>query len=344
VSAAVASVAGATSRLPAWWGANDWLELEVAGALDERPELLRVHHVSRAAVLKTAEKMAAYADHRTGRGCRPTNELLVTLCQCSLSTVQRARRVLKALGLVRVVVRGRSFMTRAERLQAWRRGSTARMVAAEFALCSRSRRAPKESTSGLERGARFVSAGPLPVDGDTPPGAHKVSASLQSRSGLLRRRTERGGTASRPAHTEGVDAERARSLAEATRGRIGWLRGVSWRRLAPTLARFARAGWSDVDVALAVADALAARGWRVPANLKTPAAYLAGLLRAVDVDDRPTVQRAAHLAWLREQAAAERAARRAQVLAIAGRCAHGVAANGAGQPSRGVAPCGECTP
>jgi hypothetical protein len=133
--------------------------------------------------------------------------------------------------------------------------------------------------------------------------------------------------------------------AESVRDRLGWLRGQSWRRLAPTLAKFARAGWSVADVELATRDVLAIRGHRVPAELRHPAAYLAGLLRDVDpAGERPSVALAAHEAWLREQAAAERAARRARVLAIAGRCAHGVPADGAGQPSRGVGPCRQCLP
>ena len=37
----------------------------------------------------------------------------------------------------------------------------------------------------------------------------------------------------------------------------------------------------------AVVDALATRGWRVPSRLEQPAAYLATLLRPLDVEDRP---------------------------------------------------------
>jgi hypothetical protein len=94
------------------------------------------------------------------------------------------------------------------------------------------------------------------------------------------------------------------------------------------------------DVELGARDVLAVRGHRVPAELRHPAAYLAGLLRDLDPADRPTV----HEAWVAERAAAERAGRRVRVLALAGKCAHGVPADGAGQPSRGVAPCPACRP
>ena len=131
ISAGIRPDAGATSQLPAWWGADDWLQ-EVRDALT--PEACREFHVAPDTALKVAECMAASADFRTGRDCRPTNERLVAAARCSLSTVQRARRALKALGLVVELVRGRSILTRSERLAAWRRGSSHRQIAAEFAL------------------------------------------------------------------------------------------------------------------------------------------------------------------------------------------------------------------
>jgi hypothetical protein len=141
---------GATSRLPAWWSATDWVEGEVRGAVEEHRDLCQAHHVDPDTVLAVARGMATFADFRTGRDCRPTNTRLVALLRCSLSTVQRARRVLKQLGLVVELIRGRSIMTRAERLTAWERGSSHRQVAAEFALCSRRRR-PQRRPAVVER-------------------------------------------------------------------------------------------------------------------------------------------------------------------------------------------------
>src|SRR3982750_2368897 len=117
-------------------------------------------HVDPHTVLSLARGMAYYADHRTGRDCRPTNTRLVELVRVSLSTVQRARRVLKALGLVVELIAGRSVMTRSERLAAWRRGSSHRRIAATFALCSRrQRRRPRLQV----------------VERDTPPSATRSS-------------------------------------------------------------------------------------------------------------------------------------------------------------------------
>jgi hypothetical protein len=153
IGAGVRPAPGATSRRPAWWGAADWIEVEVRGAVGARRDLCRAHHVDPDTVVAVARGMAGFADFRTGRNCRPTNARLVALLRVSLSTVQRARRVLKELGLVVELLAGRSVMTRAERLTAWRRGSSHRRLAAEFALCSRRHRPPHR---------------PPAVDRDTP--------------------------------------------------------------------------------------------------------------------------------------------------------------------------------
>jgi DNA-binding transcriptional ArsR family regulator len=163
IGAGVRPAPGATSRRPAWWGAADWIEVEVRGAVAARRDLCRAHHVDPDTVLAVARGMAGFADFRTGRNCRPTNARLVELLRVSLSTVQRARRVLKELGLVVELLAGRSIMTRAERLTAWRRGSSHRRLAAEFALCSRRHHRPHRRPPAVER--------------DTPPAAPKERCS-----------------------------------------------------------------------------------------------------------------------------------------------------------------------
>lgn len=348
VSAGITPVPGSTSRLPVWWGRADWLEVEVRGALDEHPGACREHHVSPDAVLAVARAMASFADAVTGRDCRPTNERMVEAARVSLSTVQRARRVLKALRLVVEVTAGRSVMTLAERLAAHERGSSHRAIAAEFVLCSRRDRRPRL----VDNQAPDLQV----VDGDTPPVGKVVRTHPQQSRGHLRTRTETMSTASRRAHTEtihrrardGVDPA-ARRLAEALRWRVGWLRDVPARRMAPTLTRFARAGWSLRDVELAIRDVLAARGKRVPARLDRPAAYLAWLLRDVDPADRPSVLEDAYAAAMaaaaaaRRSAAAEtRAAQRRWTAALATSCAHGVPAGDVPDPAGGHLACLDC--
>jgi DNA-binding transcriptional ArsR family regulator len=328
IGAGVRPAPGATSRRPAWWGAADWIEVEVRGAVGARRDLCRAHHVDPDTVVAVARGMAGFADFRTGRHCRPTNARLVALLRVSLSTVQRARRVLKELGLVVELLAGRSVMTRAERLTAWRRGSSHRRLAAEFALCSRRRR-PSRRPPAVER--------------DTPPSASKKRCSLTERTSLLQTTPEPRRGAPRPAATrKGTPRRRpqaapgTRRLAEHVRRRLPWLAGVSARRLTPTLHRFAVAGWTPRDIDRAVTDALATRGWRLPRTLTQPAAYLAHLLRALDPADRPGALDA-HIAAVE---AAQRTYERQ--LIVGPPCPHGQPAGDLPSPLRGHLACPAC--
>jgi hypothetical protein len=342
---------GATSRLPAWWSADDWLD-EVKEALTV--EVCAEFSVAPDTALAVARRMAEHADYRTGRDCRPTNERLVELAQVSLSTVQRARRALKRLGLVVELVRGRSILSRAERLAAWRRGSSHRQVAAEFALCSRRER--PRSADVREGSTVSVPGGVTPstvvhnrrrraqsVDGDTPPGSEKVDPSLTSRSSLVGRKAETSEEEAAPRLAPTSKGRRraghdpaARRLAERARARLGWLAAVSAARLTPTLHRFARAGWTAKDVERAVADSLATRGWRVPRELTQPAAYLAALLREVDPADRPGALDEHMAAVEAAQAAYERR------LIHGAPCEHGQPAGDVPSPLRGNLACPAC--
>lgn len=312
VSAGITPAPGTTSRLPVWWGPTDWVEVDVRGALTEA--VCREHHVAHDTVLSVARAMARFADRATGRGCRPTNERLVEAAQCSLSTVQRARRLLKALGLVVEVTAGRSNMTRDERLEAWERGSSHRAVAAEFVLCSR-----RERTRRPQPDLRVV-------ERDTPPVGQVVRGEVTSRRTPLRDQEPKRGGRSAPALTEKgrrrpapVADLRPRRLAVAVKAGLEWLRDVETGRLVPALTKFAQEDWSGDDVALAIRNVIAARGHRgVPAKLRMPAAYLAKLLREVDPADRPTV----HERWVRDTERAE-ASRRLRAATTTELCGHG---------------------
>jgi len=327
IAAGIRPDPGATSSLPAWWSAPNWVEADVRSAVGEHPELCQAHHVDPDTVIAVARGMAHFADHRTGRNCRPTNARLVTLVRVSLSTVQRARRVLKALDLVVELVRGRSIMTRTERLAAWRRGSAHRQIAAEFALCS-PRRHPQPQPTIVER--------------DTPPGTPGLTPSSFDPNTDLQATTETRKAAPRPAATQKIPApprkqdQRARRLAEAVRHRLPWLSGTSARRLTPTLHRFAQAGWTPRDIDRAVTDALATRGWRLPRTLTQPAAYLAHLLRALDPADRPGALDA-HIAAVE---AAQRTYERQ--LIVSPPCPHGQPAGDLPSPLRGHLACPAC--
>jgi hypothetical protein len=319
---------GATSTRPAWWSAKDWVEVEVRGAVDERLDLCRAHHVDPDTVLAVARGMATYADFDTGRECRPTNARLVEDLRVSLSTVQRARRVLKALGLVVELIAGRSQMTRAERLAAWRRGSSHRRIAATFALCSRRRR-PRLRLVAVER--------------DTPPSAPTDHLSPQDQTTRLHTTADTRKGASRPAPTQKAPptARRrpdpaTRHLVDGTKARLGWLAAVPVSRLAPPLHRFAHAGWTPRDIDRAVTDALTARGWRLPREVRQPAAYLATLLRPLDPADRP----GALDEWMAERGRAQRTYERQ--LIVGSPCPHGQPAGDLPSPLRGHLACPAC--
>ncbi len=107
-------------------------------------------------------------------------------------------------------------------------------------------------------------------------------------------------------------------------------------RLAPTLHRFAQAGWTPRDIDRAVVDCLGARGWRLPRELTQPAAYLATLLREVDPADRP----GALDEWIAVQERDQRAYERQLLHGTP--CAHGVPAGDVPSPLRGTVACPLC--
>ena len=262
-------------------------DLDVDSALRENPDVCRKHHAAPDTVRTLARALAHFADKATGRDCRPTNERLMELCQFSLSTLKRTRRVLKDLGLVVELISGRSFMNYKERMAAWRRGSSHRRIAATFALCSRRGR---PSNPVKKRPASAPA-----VDRDPPPRSRRERRDLTLSKTHLRRQTETSdevalrapSPTSKGRGRSGHDPA-SRRLAEAVRRRLTWLSAVSAARMTPTLHRFAQAGWTPRDVERMVDDRRAARGWNViPRDLRQPAAYLAGLLRDVDPLDRP---------------------------------------------------------
>lgn len=337
VSAGIHGAPGATSRTPAWWSATDWTA-EVKATLRLHRDVCRAHHVEPDTVLAVARGMASYADYATGRDCRPTNDRLVADVQVSLSTVQRARRVLKALGFVVELVAGRSFLTRQERIAAWRRGSAHRQLAAEFALCGR-----RDRPRRLHRGHRHPQVHRPVVERDTPPSSPKESLVSHLSRTHLRATAETRKAAPRPAPTEDVTKRSrrrghplARRLAEGVQKRLSWTRGVSAARLIPLLTPLALAGWTARDVERAADDTRAVLSWKVPTTLDQPAAYLARLLRNVDPADRPGA--------LDEFVAATEAAQRGHELQlrIGSPCAHGQPAGDVPHPLHGHLACPLC--
>lgn len=125
--------------VPCWTGrAQRWSRFTVPVAYaarydsDVRP-VMPGNPISLKAVVRVAEARAAYADHSTGRGSRPTNERLAADTGLSVRTVQRADTALRLLGVATEVLRGRQ-RTRVERLASWRVGDRGRGWASVWAL------------------------------------------------------------------------------------------------------------------------------------------------------------------------------------------------------------------
>lgn len=125
--------------VPCWSGrARRWAQETVPAAYRQRYDtyvrpVMPGNPVSLKSVVAVAEARASFADHRTGRDCRPTNDRLAKLTGLSVRTVQRASTALRLLGVATEVLRGRQ-RTRAERYASWRVGDRGRGWASVWAL------------------------------------------------------------------------------------------------------------------------------------------------------------------------------------------------------------------
>ncbi len=272
---------GACSARPAWWSRADWTGVEVWCVVAAGVDICKAVHADPHTVVRVARAMAGYADYTTGRDCRPTNTRLATDLHMSVRQIQRARDALKRLHLVVELVRGRSVLTRAERLTAWRRGSTHRRLAAEFALLS-VRRRPQPTGPAVDH---VTPPGVSPGKSATSPESKFFTRPDRTRTGAARRAPTRKGQTGRANRTYPADV-RVRRLITGLQQRVYWLRQVSPRRLT-ALHRFALAGWTVRDIQTAADETLRARNWTIPQQIDHPAAYLATLLRDIDPADRP---------------------------------------------------------
>ena len=129
----------AWSPIPCWSGrARRWAHETVPAAYRQRYDThvrtaMPNNPVSLKALIAVAEARATFADHRTGRNCRPTNARLAAMTGLSVRCVQRASTALRLLGVATEVMRGRQ-RTRNERYASWRVGDRGRGWASVWAL------------------------------------------------------------------------------------------------------------------------------------------------------------------------------------------------------------------
>ncbi|WP_232527043.1 helix-turn-helix domain-containing protein [Mycobacterium intracellulare] len=307
--------------VPCWTGRLErWARWTVAVAYDCRYDaqvrpVMPGNPISRRALLAIARARARYADHATGRNCRPSNERLAADTGYSVRTVQRADTVLRLLGVATEVLRGRQ-RTRVERLASWRVGDRGRGWASVWAL---------HDNPQL---ARFVQRlSPHPRSGpvrDQPSGKDVVTTGPggpagRRQSGAVRRRAPDGG---------GV--ARARAW-RASANPPPWARRHTAGAWAALLAGPAAYGWTPRDLNALITDWAAVTGRRIPDHPHKPIGLLGAMLawhgrehlaeRPAALDEaREVAERAAHRAHLAAQRAAHGEHERARA---AGRAALG---------------------
>jgi len=304
----------AWGAIPCWSGrARRWARITVPAAYHERYEshvrpAMPNNPVSLKALVAVAEARASFADHRTGRDCRPTNARLSNITGLSVRTVQRASTALRLLGVATEVMRGRQ-RTRAERFASWRVGDKGRGWASVWALHdSRIQKLSPHPGGSLLRSK-------TPCKSVLTTHARRQAAS----SGAAARRTSPDSQARALANKWVVDQQ---SPPWARRYRTG----TPWARV---LTGAAQHGWTPRDINQLITDWIGTGHW-VPDDPHKPIGLLGAILASHgNLQERPSAldearelaELAAHRALIAAQLAqrdADRAAREAGRAALDG--------------------------
>ena len=261
------------AAIPCWSGrAQRWAHYAVPTAYALRYDThvrpaMPNNPISLKSLVAVAEARASFADHRTGRDCRPTNARLAELTGLSVRTVQRASTALRLLGVATEVVRGRQ-RTRAERFASWRVGDKGRGWASVWAL----------------HDCRFQVLSPHP-------GGSQLNLQTPAQS-LLTTASRRPAAGSSAATRRPGPETRALALANKwirSEQSPPWARryhtGAPWARV---LAGPARHGWTPRDVNSLIRDWVGTGHW-LPESPHKPIGLLAAILTAHgDLTNRPS--------------------------------------------------------
>jgi hypothetical protein len=314
----------AYAGIPCWWSAERWMD-HVARVYQRSYLLLRPRLVASSGggislptVLAYAAAQAAAADHRTGRGSRPSLAGMATTAARGRRTIQRARLFLRLAGLATEIQPGRT-RTYPERITSWERGDRARGWTAVYALH------PSPTYPDPVDNSRIIRTGHTP-DG-TPPrsGSLSPSASAEKRVSTQDNNQEpptgdKDGASRRASTTKGchdlvASGTRAPGTALMLAWRAdpacpGWAQAYAAHRWAGALAAAATASWTARDLTQLLTD-LTTAGHHILTHPRRPISYLLALLHKVDLHEPPTLTRdlydAAHRA-ARAELATERAA------------------------------------
>jgi hypothetical protein len=287
------------AAIPCWSGrAQRWVESTVPTAYMVRYDThvrpaMPNNPVSLKSLVAVAQARASFADHATGRDCRPTNERLAEMTGLSVRTVQRASTALRLLGVATEVMRGRQ-RTKAERFASWRVGDKGRGWASVWSL----------------------------HDGRYPLSPHPGGSQLEHKNtpkSVLTTHSRRQIAGSGAATRRQSPEPRALALANewiASEQSPPWAgryrTGTPW---APILAGPARHGWTARDVNTLISDWVGTGHW-VPESPHKPIGLLGAILAAHgDLNNRPSAHEVAReqeeLARARARVTAQLAAREA---------------------------------
>lgn len=255
-----------------WKGAQHWVTFVVPTAYALRYDsvvrpAMPGNPISLKTLVRVAEARAHFADYRTGRNCRPSNQTLATAAGVSVRTAQRASTALRLLGVATEVLRGRQ-RSRAERFASWRVADRGRGWASVWAL-HESR--IHQLLSPHPRSGRFT----------------KKTHSLELLTTANRSKSRGHHPASR-----GLEQHPAWTLARqwvANSSSPPWTR--QYRSLTPwarVLKKAAEHGWTARDINQLLSDYVATGHW-IAQRPHKPAGLLGYLLRwHGNLDDRPS--------------------------------------------------------
>jgi hypothetical protein len=263
--------------------------------------------ISLSVLIKIAAAHAVYADYRTGRNCRPSVDRVVQNSGYAERTVQRARLVLRLIGVATEVVRGRQ-RTLDERLASHRVGDRGRGWTSVYAL---------HSPQVVDKRAGSTSAAPHPEG--RPLGRSPLVSNY-----LLTSTSKAGELKGRAARDRATTRERIRARKPNLKGMV---LASKWRQNAQTprwahrytsaawshvLAKPAAHGWTDRDLNQLLRDhTLAGNGQWIATSPHRPILLLAGILNQHgDLDNRPAALDDAREAHAHQQRIAIRACHR----------------------------------
>lgn len=311
---------GSNHGVPCWTGkAARWVHFTVAIAYDLHYDGIRPQMcnggISKPALLAIAAARARYADHDTGRNCRPTNNQLAGATGFSVRQVQRADEALRLLAVATEVLRGRQ-RTLTERLASWRVGDRGRGWASVWTLHDSVWLTPVINSLSSHLGGSLLRSkssvkNPLTTPNRAPGGAC-------GRGARRRRCPDAGGAA----------------LARSWRADPHcppWARRYSADAWAAMLAAPARHGWTARDLNQLITDWLGVTGRMIPGAPYKPIGLLGTILAwhgSENLDDRPGAAEEAREAE-ELAAAAARVARAQQTTEVTPPC--GPHAGGAGR-------------